>query len=152
MKVVLAAIAIATLIGAWIMDHRSVERGNRLYREGAFQEAAAVYRDRQTRSPALPQVQYNFGTALLGMRNEQAREVLGGVRTQAADETQIRALYNLGVWYLTRALSAEDLASARANAVEAIAANRSALRLQPGREDASWNLSIALQLLASIDA
>jgi hypothetical protein len=148
----LATLALIGLVFAWITDHRSPERANRLYRAGALQEAAALYADRLARNAASAQLRYNLGTALLGLRNEKAREELSQVSAAADDEIEARALYNLGLWHLTEALNAESIASATAHATSAVEENKRVLRLQPARADASWNLAIALRLLASIDA
>jgi hypothetical protein len=150
-RVVAVAVALTGLWLAWAADRHSLERANRLYRAGAFQEAAAIYADHLGRDSASVQLRYNFGTALLGLRSGKASEELASVSREGKDDTQIRALYNLGLWHLIEALIAEGSDSARAHALSAVAANKSVLRLRPGHADAGWNLAICLRLIKSID-
>jgi len=150
-KIIAALLAVAGLVLAWAADRNSLERANRLYRRGDFQEAATIYAEHLGHGSASVQLRYNLGTALLGLRSGKASEELSGVSTEGKDDVQSRALYNLGLWHLIEALIAEGSDSARAHAVSAVAANKSVLRLRPGHADASWNLAICLRLIKSID-
>ena len=150
-KIIAAGIALTGLVLAWAADRNSLERANRLYRKGDFQEAATIYAGHLGRDSASVQLRYNLGTALLGLRSGKASEELSSVSAEGKDDVRIRALYNLGLWHLIEALVAEGSDSARAHAVSAVAANKSVLRLRPGHADASWNLAICLRLIKSID-
>lgn len=149
--VIPGVIAVTGLLLAWAADHHSLERANRLYREGAFEEAAAIYADHLGSDSASAELRYNFGTALLGLRSAKASEELASAGREGKDDIQVRALYNLGLWHLIEALIADGSDSAKAHALSAVAANKSVLRLKPGHADASWNLGICLRLLKSID-
>jgi hypothetical protein len=151
MSVALAALALAGAAGGWKIDRDSVERANRLHRAGAFQEAAKLYAGRLAREPGSARIRYNLGTALLGQGNAAAGEALGAVGPDAEIEVRLRALNNLGLWRIASAGTAVGQKRARAHAVAAVDAYRTALRLEPGRADASWNLAIALRMLASIE-
>jgi hypothetical protein len=63
-----------------------------------------------------------------------------------------RASYNLGLWHLRRARDVVASDSVRAYALASADANKAALRLEPGRPDARWNLALALRMLDSINA
>lgn len=148
---VAVTMALAGLLSAWTLDRRSSERANRIYREGALREAAMIYADRLGRDPASAELRYNFGTALLSLGDERAGEELARAGSDTDGEIRVRALYNLGLWDLTEALKAEGSDSARAHALNAVAANKNVLRLRPGSPNAGWNLALALRLLDSID-
>ena len=150
-KIIAVAIALIGLVLAWAADRHSLERANRLYRKGDFEEAATIYAEHLGRDKASVELRYNLGTALLGLRSGKAREQLSSVTSGAEDDIKVRALYNLGLWHLIEALVAEGSDSARVHAVSAVAANKSVLRLRPGHADASWNLAICLRLIKSID-
>jgi hypothetical protein len=151
-KIIPVALVLTALLLAWAADRHSLQRANRLYRAGAFQEAATIYADRLGRGSASAQLRYNFGTALLSLRNGKASEELASASREGDDGIRVRALYNLGLWHLIEALLAAGSDSARAHALSAVAANKSVLRLRPGHAEAGWNLGICLRLLASIDA
>jgi len=150
--IIAVTIALIGFLFAWTMDRRSLERANRLYRKGAAQEAALLYADRVGHDPTSAQLRYNLGTALLTLRSDKAGEELTRASTATNQEVRARALYNLGLWYLTRALDADGVDSAKASALRSVAAYKNLLRLQPGRADAGWNLAIALRVIASADA
>lgn len=155
-KIVLpAALAAAGLFAAWSLDQTSIERANRLYRAGAFADAAKIYADHLGRNPeavTANMIRYNLGTALLGMGDAGASQALGGVGLQSGLDIHVRALNNLGLWRIIEASKALGQSRARVHAVGAVEAYKAALRLQPGHSDAGWNLAIAVRMLASIDA
>ena len=47
-RAVIAALAASGLLLSWAWERQSVERANRLYRDGATNEAAALYGERLT--------------------------------------------------------------------------------------------------------
>ena len=145
-------LALAGLAAAWTFDRSSIERGNRLYRGQAFREAAKIYANQLARQPRSAAIRYNLGTALLGLGNPAAGEALAAVGEGAEIEVRLRALNNLGLWRIAEAAKAFGQKRARGHALAAVAAYREALRLRPGHADASWNLAIALRMLASINA
>src|SRR6185312_10809179 len=126
--IIAAAIGLAGLALAWGIDHRSLERANRLHRAGAFEEAATMYQNRLASDPTSVRLHYNFGTALLALRSEKAREELTRVSHERDEDIERRALYNLGLWHLIEALVSEGSDSARVHAVNAVEAYKSVLR------------------------
>lgn len=149
---VVAAVAISGLLFTWAAERGSPQRANRLHREGALSEAAAIYARHVTEGDVDPSLRYNLGTSLLGLGSSGARAELEAVATaDVVPELRASALYNHGVSSLRRALGEAD-DSTRWYAAAAVAANRGALRLRPDHADTKWNLAIAQRMLDSIDA
>lgn len=149
---VLALVGAVGLWVAWSAERRSMERANRLQRQGQVQEAAALYEARALSDPADPELRYNLGTALTALDDPDARIELERATPTGPTEVRGRAHYNIGLVELRSAIDAAEPDSARAGAAAAIEANRAALRLRPGDPDTKWNLAMALRLLDSIDA
>lgn len=150
LRLALTALALAGLLGAWSAERRSVERANRLQREGRTQEAVALYEARTAASPTDPELRYNLGTALAALDSPAAEVELGRASPGGSPELRHRAQYNLGVVQLRKALESSEPDSVRTAAAGAVEANRAALRLRPGDPDAKWNLAMATRLLDSI--
>jgi hypothetical protein len=150
----LALVGLVCLLTVLVAHERgSVERGNRLHRKGDSSGAAEIYRRRGSDEPLRAELHYNLGTALLGFSGSPAsRTSLARGVLSADPETRIRALYNLGLFDLTRAVVATDSDSAWSYATAAVQHNRDALRLDPKLVDAKWNLSMARRMLDSLEA
>jgi Ca-activated chloride channel family protein len=123
-----------------------LEKGNRLYRAGKYEEAARIYQEviREGKAPAY--VHYNLGTALLRLgRYREAQQHLQQATREADAELKQRAQYNLGNRYLEEARKG----GAGEPAVElldaAVEAYKHSLRLNPADRDAKWNLELALR-------
>ncbi len=147
-----AALALSGLLFVAARERTSVERGNRLHRNGVLPKAAAIYRGRTDTQSPRPDLRYNLGTSLLelGSSAAEAELVIG---TESADE-EVRslALYNIGVSRLFRAVAAEGGDSMRVHAAVSVEANRSTLRINPEQPEAKWNLAMAQRMLDSLDA
>ena len=124
-----------------------LEKGNRLYREGKYAEAAAAYEKAVASGNDSPEIRYNLGTAYLRLgRYEDAEKNLRlALREMRTDVRQL-AYYNLGNRYLedARKNGAEPEAATRMLDA-AVDAYKHALRLQPDDMDAKWNLELALR-------
>lgn len=153
-RIALAAIAATGLALSWSAERGSMERANRLQREGRHEEAAELYRARTPSAPSDPELRYNLGTTLAALDSTGAEAEVELARASPAGtrEVQGRARYNIGLVRLRRALGASDPDSVRASAAAAIEANRTSLRLRPDDPNAKWNLAMALRLLDSLDA
>ena len=152
LRVTVMALTLAGLVFTWTNERKSVERANRLHRNGDLPQAAAVYQNRIDSDSLRLDLRYNLGTSLLGLGSARAEEELTrGVESNDDQVTKL-ALYNLGVSRLLRAVSAEHVDSMRVHARASVQANRNTLRLSPDQADAKWNLSMAQRLLDSIDA
>jgi hypothetical protein len=148
--------AVGLAIAATV-ERASEERANRLQRGGASAEAARSYGERvareRTRADTVPvRLAYNFGTALLGVGSPVADAHLAAAASAADPMVRVRALYNLGLWHLLRARDSGSADSVRAHAGRSVNANKDALRLEPGRADARWNLALAQRMLDSLNA
>ena len=103
-------------------------------------------------TPPAPHLPYNLGTTLLELANApDARARLSRGAAGPDDELRSLAWYNLGVASLRAAIAAPSSDSALVHVVAAMEENRNALRLSPGREEASWNLAFARRMLDSLD-
>lgn len=151
-RVGLATVGAIGLIASWSAERGSMERANRLQRDGRLEEAAALYEARTEGAPSDPELRYNLGTALAGLDSAQAEVELARASPTGTREVRGRAQYNIGLVRLRGALAASDPDSIRGSAAAAIAANRTSLRLRPDDQNAKWNLAMALRLLDSIDA
>jgi len=143
----------AGLLLAGVLERRSMERANRLHRDGEPQAAARAYADLSPdREGANDALHYNFGTALLGLGSPATAAELGRASESDEEELRVRALYNLGLWHLRRARDVVSTDSVRSYAMASADANKAALRVEPGRHDARWNLALAQRMLDSINA
>ncbi len=142
-----AAAAVVLLLAfgtGWTIG--DVERGNRLYRAGKYEEAARVYQQviRAGKAPAY--VHYNLGTALLRLgRHREAQQHLQQATREADAELKQRAQYNLGNRYLEEARKGEAGEQTTELLDAAVEAYKHALRLNPADRDAKWNLELALR-------
>lgn len=152
LRVALALLALTGLITFRAVEQGSLERANRLQREGRSEEAVQLYEARTRASPSDPELRYNLGTALAALGSPEAQIELSRASPAGTPEIRGRALYNTGLLNLELALEATDPDSVHARAAAAIGANRTALRLRPDDVDAKWNLALALRLLDSIRA
>lgn len=123
-----------------------LERGNRMYREGRYEEAVVAYTRVLDRGKATPQLHYNLGTALLALgRHEEAQRQFEAALQGVEPELRQRAFYNLGNRFLVDARAEDDLERQGALLDTAIEAYRRALRVSPDDVDAKWNLELALR-------
>ena len=123
-----------------------VERGNRLYRAGKYEEAVRVYQEVVNQGKAAPYVHYNLGTALLKLgRYAEAQPHLQQATREATAELKQRAHYNLGNRYLEAARKGAPEQEASELLDAAIESYKHALRLDPNDMDAKWNLELALR-------
>jgi hypothetical protein len=148
----LIAVALSGLLFVTARERTSVERGNRLHRNGILPKAAAIYRGRTDAESPRTDLRYNLGTTLLELGSSTA-EVELVIGTQSANENvRALALYNIGVSRLFRAVAAEVGDSMRVHAVVSVEANRSTLRINPEQPAAKWNLAMGQRMLDSLDA
>ena len=148
----LVTISVMGLAWAYRLEQGSVERANRLHRARYVAEAAGLYRNRLEAGATAARTRYNLGTALLALDVAEAPEELALAAESGDAELRTRALFNLGLWSLSRAMDAATSDSVRNHVLRAIEANKGALRSSPGRAEAMWNLALARQLLDSIDS
>ena len=148
------------LVGTFLwQDRGSLERGNRLYRGGQVQLAETLYRasaepvaDSAEALTATPTALYNLGTALLALGTPGAEDYLR-FATEAADSSAAqRGHYNRGHRFLTLLEEATESDSWIPLLAAAVGSNRAALRLDPGDENARWNLALSQRLLDDLSA
>lgn len=126
---------VSTLLGG--EAHRRTEKGNALYRDGAFDQALEEYGRAQAVSPLAPELPYDLGNVLYRKENwagaaEAYEKALGSAGAALAPS----AAYNLG-----NALFKDEKYD------EAVKAYVHALKSVPGDVDAKRNLELALRAL-----
>ena len=141
--VVVAGLAIAALL---VQDRRSVEHGNRLYHRGDAPRAAETYAGTLGRGPSHDR-QYNLGTALLSLDRDSAGAVLRSAAASGDRSVKQKSLYNLNYQLLISLGGLMTSDSTEAILIEAVAAGREALRLDPTDDDARWNLAVTQRRL-----
>jgi len=124
-----------------------VERGNRYYRSGHYQEAAQEYEKAIAKGDDSPETRYNLGTAYLRLgKYEDAEKNLRLALREMKPDVRQRGYYNLGNRYLENARKAGGDQQANTQLLDAaVDAYKQALRLQPNDMDAKWNLELALR-------
>jgi len=123
-----------------------LERGNRLYRDGRYEEAVAAYRQALDGGEDSPVLQFNMGTALLRLgRYAEAEPYLRAALEVVDPALRAPALFNVGSRFLEEGRASAD-PEARSRLLDgAVEAYRRALRLDPSWADAKWNYELALQ-------
>jgi Ca-activated chloride channel family protein len=119
--------------------HRKTEQGNRLYAEGAFDEALRAYTEAQVAAPESPELVYDIGNVLYRQEDYEG-----------AAEAYTRALAQLGSRPELEGAAAYNLGNARYRLGEydaAVEAYERALGREPSDADAKRNLELALRAL-----
>jgi len=115
-----------------------VRKGNELYEQKKFAEAAAAYQKALQKQPQFVPGAFNLGNALIQQKQfEAARKVMNNTaKTSKNPAVQSGAQYNSGNTYM----SEEQWQ-------QAVEAYKQSLRKTPGDADAQYNLSYALAKL-----
>ncbi|MGD8278324.1 MAG: VWA domain-containing protein [Gemmatimonadota bacterium] len=122
-----------------------VERGNRLFRKGRYAEAVEAYQSALAAGSNSPELRYNLGTAYLRLgRYDEAEENFRAALDAVDPSLRQRTYYNLGSRFLEAARSGNS-EEAGALLGAAVDAYQRALRLEPGDEQAKWNLELAFR-------
>jgi Ca-activated chloride channel family protein len=135
------AIAVILLV-ACSTRTREETRGRRLYDAGRYLEAYETWQA-VVRQQGGADARYNSGNALYRLHHyadaaKTWRDAMGGAR----EDLKQHAFYNMGNAFVRAAEDANALSGYLERAVDAY---EEALRLDPGDEDAKWNLELALQ-------
>jgi Ca-activated chloride channel homolog len=133
----------ALVLGAsLLLSCSAASRGERLYHQGKYGEAYGVFHAAQ-RGDTSARLAFDAGSALY--RLERYEEAADQFRSAARDPgLRQRSLFNLGN-AMVRA--AEEKPGRPEPLYRAAEAFEGALRLDPGDQDAKWNLEIALRRL-----
>lgn len=117
--------------------HKKTKKGNELFEQGKFDEALAKYTDAQLHDPESGRLHFNIGDVFYKTQKyEKAREEFTNCLNNVPVDIQSQAYYNIGNSYF------------RENKlVEAIAAYKKALELNPEDEDAKYNLELSRRIL-----
>jgi Ca-activated chloride channel family protein len=120
---------------------REAVRGRQLYEQGKYLEAYEAYQS-VLRQQGGPELRYNAGNALYRLKQyseagKSWRDAMGG----APDKLRQESFYNMGNAFVRASEDANALSGYLERAVDAY---EEALRLNPGDQDAKWNLEIAL--------
>ena len=138
MRTLTAAIllsALSSLFGGTV--HRKTEEGNRLYRDGAYEDALRAYTEGLAEAPDRPELQYDLGNTLYRKGDfSGAADAYSRALGPKAPSLDGAAAYNLGN-ALFRQERYED----------AVRQYRRALKADPTDADARRNLELALRAL-----
>jgi hypothetical protein len=132
-----------------LLETRSLERGNRLYRAGDMPRAAEIYA-RSGGTSGDERAAYNLGTALIFLDADSAEALLTGTTEVEDLEARQRGWYNLGFSHLVSADGSSQPDSVIVSLRSALASYRTALRLDPTDQDARWNLALAVRRLSAL--
>ncbi|MBA4140405.1 MAG: tetratricopeptide repeat protein [Segetibacter sp.] len=138
-KVILIICLMVIAVGARAQDDQSLLiKGNELYKNKQYDEAANQYKKAADINEKNPKVQYNLGNALYrSKKNTDAQKAFDAAAESAKDETlKSKALYNKGVTY-----------SREKKLLESIDAYKETLKLNPADDEARENLQKALNEL-----
>jgi len=114
-----------------------VNKGNRAYKKGKYEESLQAYRDAQIKRPDEPVVDYNLGNALHQLKKYDEAEKAYQRALKSKDKAlRARTLYNLGNTYFQSHKYGE-----------AVRHYREALKLKPRDEDTIYNLAQAIMLM-----
>lgn len=114
-------------------DRQYVTNGNKLFRNGQFDQAEVAYRKAIEKNPRNPQAHYNLGNALMAQKKDSAA-VQSLQKSTELETSKIRkamAFHNMGVVCQQHKMYGE-----------AIEAYKSALRLNPKDDATRYNLEL----------
>lgn len=117
--------------------HRKTEEGNRLYLEGAHEDALRSYTEAQVAAPESPELHYDIGNVLFRQGNfDGAEEEFRRALLSAPPSLVPDAAYNLG-----------NALYAKKEYKDAVQAYRRTLEKRPADQEAKRNLELALRAL-----
>ncbi len=134
------------------MAYEAIPRGNEFYAIGEYSAAAEQYAIAAAGLPDKPEIRFNQGAAFFKL-HDNTKAVEHFALALGADDTklQAQARYNIGnVRYEIALISMNTYQDAVTPLKEAIGHYRDALSLDPGFEDARYNLELAHRLLKQL--
>ena len=119
-------------------ENEAIDRGNKFYKEGAFDKAAGAYQEALVQNPANAVARYNLAAARYRIAKfEEAQKEYEETVTKTGDiNLKQKATYNSGV-----SLTKQN------KLLESIHSYKLALRMNPDDADARFNLQKALEEL-----
>lgn len=119
-------------------ENKAIRSGNKLYKEGKYEQALPEYEKAATQNPGNPVTHYNLGNARFRKEDFAASEKNfdSALSTANTNELKQKSVYNKGV-----SLSKQKKLQ------ESIDAYKKALRLNPDDKDTRYNLEKALSEL-----
>lgn len=114
-------------------DRRYIVQGNKLFREGQFDQAEVAYRKAIEKNPRNPQAHYNLGNSLMAQKKDSAA-VQSFQKSTELETSKIRkamAFHNMGVVCQQHKMYGE-----------AIEAYKNSLRLNPKDDATRYNLEL----------
>lgn len=141
----LAALMGTVLLCAAFMSS-GPEKGNRLFRDGRYQEAADAYRQAIAESGPTAELEYDLGTALLRLqRYDDAEQAFRAALSTVDPSLREWTYYNLGNRFLETGRKDPDARAGATLLDAAVRAYRQALRLSSADSAAKWNLELSLR-------
>ena len=131
-----ATLALALIVSSATFaqnDRRYIVQGNKLFREGQFDQAEVAYRKAIEKNPRNPQAHYNLGNSLMAQKKDSAA-VQSFQKSTELETSKIRkamAFHNMGVVCQQHKMYGE-----------AIEAYKNSLRLNPKDDATRYNLEL----------
>jgi tetratricopeptide (TPR) repeat protein len=134
----IAALILLLSVPGYAQERRLVRKGNELYAQQKYAEAAKAYQEALQKQPTFTPGAFNLGNALVKQKQfEAARKVMSNAAKTTRDPMlQSGANYNTGNTYMSEQ-----------QWQQAVDAYKQALRKNPQDADAKYNLSYALAKL-----
>jgi Ca-activated chloride channel family protein len=150
----LAALVLAACSVAWLDPHEHARRGNHLYADGKYDDAAAQYNEALLDQPDSPLVHFNLGDAQY--RQGKFADALNAYQEVGARDDEpgrtARVAYNLGntKYRLGAAAEATDPKAALGLYAEALMAYRRAMGTDPADPDPKFNHEFVEKKIADL--
>lgn len=139
-----AALVLGTL-GVRELPAQTLTEGERLYRQGRFQEAYEAFRRAAGDGRESPALDYDTGNALYRLGRYPDAATSYGEALAGPPQVRQRSYYNMGNAFFKASEGAGD--ERRAALARAVAAYERALKLDSRDRAAKWNLELALRRL-----
>lgn len=135
LSLLVAVLCIAGALPAAAQERRLVNKGNQLYQQKKFNEAAKTYEQALRKDPGYTPGMFNLGDALMQQKKyDAARQVLDkAAQSSKTPDMKAGARYNIGNSYMSQQ-----------KWQDAVDAYKQSLRNNPNDADAKYNLSYAL--------
>lgn len=146
-------LAVLAVTAAAASISKSIEQGNRYYKQGAYDEALAAYQEAVEADPDAYIGQFNLGTALYRKgQYQEAIEAFTRVLNTEDRDLEGKALYNIANsrYRFGSRQAATDMNAAAANYRDALEYYKRAIELNPADRDARYNHELVQRQLREL--
>lgn len=138
LRYILTLIFMPLFITTWAQPKAAIRKGNKLYEQKQYKEAAALYQEALKENPSYTPGLYNLGNSLYQQKQYEAsrKAMEAATKMSKSEKEKAASHYNIGNSYM-----------AEQKWQEAVNAYKQSLKNNPQDENAKYNLSYALQKL-----